>query len=429
MNRLILLLVVLFALPLHAQTSDSIFNNLKPLIFRVKISETPNSPKNSYGTGFVVDKRGIIATNFHVVSDFTNTDEENNNIFVELSNGQYVPAELIGFSIKNDLALLRVEHSFDNEIKFSPEKLKKGGSLFSIGLPEDLQMSIVEGVYNGVEKSGPYEVFFLSSPINGGMSGGPTVNHSGQLVGINVARLVFSEDISFAVPKAKLEELVEKNKNDLLTKNLSSEEAEKEAYQQLGDLSKELFKDLQSTEQMDVEIKNWGTMSVAKDLKCWSDVGNSKELNYESATYNCRLNSSSYLSSIIDSGSYFLEFKTVVSKGARRWALFDFLGDADLRTKFSRILDAFDSSENMKKYYTSYNCESGFFEESPQEKFRRWSLCLRAYKKNEKVIDVVYQVKKEQNGRFYLFKIDYEGLNASDLEPFVKYWADKSIKM
>lgn len=412
-----------------AQGSDAVFNSLKPLIFRVKISETPRAPKNSYGTGFVVDKKGIIATNFHVVSDFANTDETNNNIFVELNNGEYISAELISFSIKDDLALLRVDKEFPGEIKFSKNKLTKGSKLFSIGLPEDLQMSIVEGVYNGVEKSGPYEVFFLSTPINGGMSGGPTVNSKGELAGINVARLIFSEDISFVVPKARLEALLEEAQKDLFVRKIDSEGAEKSSYDQLGKLSLQLFDDLKNAEQMDVEISNWGEMSVPKDLKCWSDVGNSKEQNYESSVYQCRLNSSSYLSSIIESGTYSLEFKTIAPKGARRWALFDLLGHVDVSTKFAKVIEAFSSSESMKKYYTSFNCDYGFFEESKNDQFKRWSLCMRAYKKNPEVLDLVYQVKKGRDDKFYLFKVYYEGLNAKDLDSFVKYWAEKSLKM
>lgn len=70
-------------------------------------------------------------------------------------------------------------------------------------------MSLIEGVYNGLLESGPYQIVHVSTPLNEGMSGGPSVNETGKIIGVNDARILFSNNISFIVPVSKLASLIQ----------------------------------------------------------------------------------------------------------------------------------------------------------------------------------------------------------------------------
>ena len=94
-----------------------------------------------------------------------------------------IKADVVAFDIVNDLALLKVPVKFSQVLKVRPGAVKDGDKIFSIGLPKDLGMSIVEGNYNGILKEGIYENILMSSPINSGMSGGPTLNKNSDVVG------------------------------------------------------------------------------------------------------------------------------------------------------------------------------------------------------------------------------------------------------
>ncbi|MEZ4814803.1 MAG: serine protease [Bdellovibrionota bacterium] len=207
-------LFLMFFIPgLSAQTpprGQDLFDHVKDLLVRVKAADSISSPKSSYGTGFVVDKSGIIATNYHVISDYVMQPGNQWKIIVETQDLKNIEAELIGLSVVDDLALIRINQSFPGALPFENKTSFKGEKSYSLGLPNDINMSLIEGVYNGVLNHGPYSLVHVTTPLNGGMSGGPTVNSAGKLIGINVARILFANDISFIVPVERLLTLVKK---------------------------------------------------------------------------------------------------------------------------------------------------------------------------------------------------------------------------
>jgi serine protease Do len=193
MKKIVGLFLAVSSLCFFAQAEESgggqkLFGNLQDLLVRVKAADSISSPKSSYGTGFAVDKSGIIATNYHVISDYVMQPGSQWKIIVELRDLSNVEAELIDFSVVDDLALIRINHKFPAAISLEPNATGTGERTFSLGLPDDINMSIVEGVYNGVLNHGPYSLVHVTTPINAGMSGGPTVNFHGRLVGSNVSK-------------------------------------------------------------------------------------------------------------------------------------------------------------------------------------------------------------------------------------------------
>ena len=186
----------------EASPIDEAFN----CVYQIKTATEADAPKSSYGSGFVIDKNGVLATNYHVVSDALQKPEHYKVFLVD--DGVNTEATVVRFSAVDDIAIVRVPKTFSCALKFAKSKPSIGQRINSIGLPEDLNKSIIEGTYNGQDTAGPYSQIQMSSPLNSGMSGGPTINKNGEVIGLNVAILNDAQSLAFAVPLNRLEKLL-----------------------------------------------------------------------------------------------------------------------------------------------------------------------------------------------------------------------------
>ena len=163
-------------------------------------------PQKGAGSGLVVDDRGYILTNNHVVEDADSLE-------VTLPDKSKVPAKLIGRDPSNDLAVVKI--SVPKE-KLHPLKmgnsdaLQVGQMAIAIGNPFGLDRTVTRGVVSSVGRTLRSEsgrqirgVIQTDAPINPGNSGGPLLNSRGEVIGINSAIYTpsgGSVGIGFAVP-------------------------------------------------------------------------------------------------------------------------------------------------------------------------------------------------------------------------------------
>ena len=177
-----------------------------------KNSQQPESA-SSLGSGFVIDKEGIIITNAHVILDA-------NEINVIFSNGVILPAELLGKDTKTDIAVLRVEPSEGQNLvalEFGDsDELQVGQWVMAIGNPFGLGGTVTAGIVSAKNRdirSGPYDNFIQTdAAINRGNSGGPLFNTNGKVVGINSAIISTtggSVGIGFAIPSKTATPVIE----------------------------------------------------------------------------------------------------------------------------------------------------------------------------------------------------------------------------
>src|SRR5574341_1444698 len=163
-------------------------------------------PEQGAGSGFMLDDRGYILTNNHVV-------ENADNLEVTLADKSKVPAKLIGRDSNNDLAVIRI--SVPRE-KLAPvrlgdsSQLQVGQMAIAIGNPFGLDRTVTRGVVSAVGRSLKADtgrqirnVIQTDAAINPGNSGGPLLNSRGEVIGINTA--IFSPSggsvgIGFAIP-------------------------------------------------------------------------------------------------------------------------------------------------------------------------------------------------------------------------------------
>jgi 2-alkenal reductase len=148
-------------------------------------------PNQGQGSGFVVDRRGYIVTNNHVV-------EEADEVSVTFYDGTIVEAEVVGADRDSDLAVLRVEvpeESLRPIVWGDSDELKVGQRAIAIGNPFGLDGTLTSGIISALGRSLPTEngqfripeIIQTDAAINPGNSGGPLLNSQGEVVGVNTA--------------------------------------------------------------------------------------------------------------------------------------------------------------------------------------------------------------------------------------------------
>ncbi len=161
--------------------------------------QRPEFKRPGQGSGFIIDKAGIIVTNNHVV-------EGADKIKVILKDETSYDAEIVGRDPATDIAVIKVEAKV--ELPFvtmgSSESLKVGEWVTAIGSPFGLEYTVTAGIVSAkgrVIGSGPYDDFIQTdASINPGNSGGPLINMKGEVVGINTMIISGGQGIGFAIP-------------------------------------------------------------------------------------------------------------------------------------------------------------------------------------------------------------------------------------
>jgi serine protease Do len=182
-------------------------------------SEAPHDQKEkSLGSGVIVDPRGYIITNNHVI-------DKADSIKVVLSDRREFKGKLIGTDPKTDIAVVKIDGGDLPTIPWGDSgRLKVGQYVLAVGNPFGLNQTVTMGIISAVGRANvgiaDYEDFIQTdAAINPGNSGGALVNTAGELIGINTAILSQSGGymgIGFAVPSkmahAVMESLIKTGK-------------------------------------------------------------------------------------------------------------------------------------------------------------------------------------------------------------------------
>ena len=179
-------------------------------------------PLQGVGSGIIIDDRGHILTNNHVIDG---TDR----LRVTLGDSKQVSAKVVGTDEETDLAVVMAEPLEINSkdaVKFQPvnlgnsEELKVGQIVIAMGNPFGLTggPTVTAGIISSLNRNvqfenGILELVQTDAAINPGNSGGPLINTKGEVVAINTAKIPYGQGIGFAVPintvKSILNDLIE----------------------------------------------------------------------------------------------------------------------------------------------------------------------------------------------------------------------------
>jgi len=229
---MVMLLAAVLAVPqVFALTEDErnnidIYQSLAPGVVNVTSTVLEQDfffnivPRQGAGSGAIIDERGHILTNHHVIEDARKLE-------VTLSNGKKYQAQLIGSDPDTDVAVLKIDAKKE-ALSVIPmgvsDNLKVGQKVIAIGNPFGLGQTLTTGVISSVGRTIRSttgilveDIIQTDASINPGNSGGPLIDSSGRMIGINTA--IFSPTgvsvgIGFAIPidtaRRVVDELIEK---------------------------------------------------------------------------------------------------------------------------------------------------------------------------------------------------------------------------
>ena len=159
-------------------------------------------PIEGVGSGVVIDKKGFILTNNHVI-------EKANKLKVTTTDGNVYEGSVVGTDKQTDLAIIKIasKDALSSAELGDSDQLKIGQIVIAIGNPFGLDggPSVTAGIISSLTRrlqfeNGVMELIQTDAAINPGNSGGPLINTKGEVIGINTAKMPYAQGIGFAVP-------------------------------------------------------------------------------------------------------------------------------------------------------------------------------------------------------------------------------------
>ncbi|HEY3421664.1 MAG TPA: trypsin-like peptidase domain-containing protein [Methanocellaceae archaeon] len=198
-------------IPVDEATLVKIIETASPWVVNINVSLMAQdaymsaAPQQGMGSGIMIDPRGYILTNNHIV-------ENANAMLVSMFDGTQLDGKLVGADPMSDIAVVKVE----NGKKKLPvakignsDKVKVGQIAIAIGNPFGFMLrgpTVTVGVISALNRTiqaekGVYEnLFQTDAHINPGNSGGPLLNGQGEVIGMNSANIPFAQGIGFSIP-------------------------------------------------------------------------------------------------------------------------------------------------------------------------------------------------------------------------------------
>ncbi len=188
----------------------NLLEQLMPAVVTVEARRGTFSRGAGIGTGFFYSTDGRILTNAHVLPE-----DASGEVRVMLADGQRIPATIVGRDVWGDVAVLQAEGGPFPALELAGDtNLRVGEPVLAIGSPRNFRNTATLGIVSGLDRLIPRTVNTDTGPmaiplrgliqtdaaVNQGNSGGPLVDASGRVIGINTAVQSNANDIGFALP-------------------------------------------------------------------------------------------------------------------------------------------------------------------------------------------------------------------------------------
>lgn len=350
----------------------NLFERSRQSVFQIRLIDLATGEKSSAGSGFYISADGHMVTNYHVIAEYA-MDSSRYRIQYIREDSSSGDLRLIDFDIVHDLAILHNKEKTVTYLGLGPSQMSKGERIFSMGNPHDLGMSIIEGTFNGVMENALYRKILFSASLNPGMSGGPALNHDGQVIGINVSTM--GNDVSFLVPVEFLQTLYEKVQAQNV---VPASDWKKMIEDQLLAQQDQLINDLVAS---DWDRLNIGPVlvpgEISPSIKCWGRSADKEKELMSHVKTSCGSEDSIYLSEEARTAHYSYWFLEHATKEMNTFRFYNHLQE-DFENSFS-----YRNEDN--EFFTKFQCHSDFVDIGGQT----WkaALCVRQYKKFPRLSD------------------------------------------
>ncbi len=359
-----------------AEQAETIFKQLAPSLYQIRLIDTASGEKSSIGSGFQITKDGLIATNYHVIAGYAQYPKKYQIEYLD-HQGEKGQLSLESVDVINDLAL--VQRQTDTDMAFfsiANAAPIKGEELYSLGNPHDLGMIVVPGTYNGLKKESFVDKIHFTGSVNSGMSGGPVVNKHTQVVGINVA--TSGNQIGFLVPHDKLATLFadfQQNPPQSIEQQMSA---------QLSANQKAMVETLLASQ--------WHGKVLGKAIiptidvpfiRCWGDSNSDKkDALILSAMANCSMDEDTFIDHNFFTGNIEMQFQYMETEKISNLKFYHLYQRQVARASASNKVTKDDVSE--------FQCHHDIVMPESQHINNKSILCVRNYKKFTNLFDVLY---------------------------------------
>ena len=359
-----------------AQIARQLFAENRSAILQIRLIDLTSGSKSAIGSGFAIDHTGLIATNYHVIQLAASEPDQYRIEYLTETN-QTGALTLVDVDVINDLALVKAQQMVSQPIALATIEPKAGVAVFALGNPLDLGLTVVPGTYNGINTSSYYPRVHFTGSLNSGMSGGPTLNQQGQVIGINVATA--GNQISFLVPVAKLQQLV------------ADYQARGSAVTAVTDY---IGSQLQADQQQKMTLllaADWqsialGQAQVLQELppfvNCWGGSNNTNsKAQFLSAERSCRSEDNIYLNAGFETGILEYQFFWLEADKLNSWQFY-----AVYENLFGDFAPGNRATEDD---VSDFHCDHDFISSASQRQSKT-VLCTRAYKDFPGLYDTVF---------------------------------------
>ena len=365
----------------QSDSARALFADNKAGILQIRIIDITSGSKSAIGSGFVVNETGLIATNYHVVQMAASKPEQYRIEYLSAS-GAANSLTLVDVDVINDLALVQAIGQITPVLPLAAAEPPIGVPVYALGNPLDLGMTVVPGTYNGINRTSYHPRVHFTGSLNSGMSGGPTLNQAGEVVGINVSTA--GNQVSFLVPVTALQNLIAEHQ----LRGQGAENIRQRIGQQLIADQQKKFTQLLALDWPTIAL---GEALVVNELspffRCWGGSNSSSEkAQLLNADRTCRSEDNIYLNAKFNSGVIEHQFF---------WLEADKLNQLQFYAYYQRLFSDF-APGNMarEKDVSDYQCDSQFVAannvEAQPERKTKAVFCARAYKDYPQLYDVLF---------------------------------------
>jgi len=383
-------LLILFFLLLstgHAQTSQQnktyeaqqLIDVSKNSILQIRVIENTTNKKSSIGSGFYISSNGLIATNYHVVASVVQAPDSYHLEYLDYE-GNSGSIELVDVDVVHDLAIVTTKNKSESKkpLDLAEIDAQQGEKLFAFGNPHDLGLTVVEGTNNGLLEKARNEKIHYTGSLNAGMSGGPTVNGNGEVVGINVSTA--GNQISFLVPVKFLSELKNKAENEIQNPDKNFHER---IEKQLFDDQQEFFSNLlKGTWPKEKIGELYLPAEINNQIKCWGNANNDEDRLIDKSVINCSTEDRIFISREFSTGQVHYSYSNVVNRDLTTIRFYE-MYQAGLTPRRPR-------NSVSEEDVTNFKCHSDFL--LIIDRSWRAHSCVRRYKKYPSLFDLVFDL-------------------------------------
>lgn len=402
--------VTAYSVPENAQ---DLFSEFKQSILQIRVIDIASGSKSAIGSGFIVDSKGLVATNYHVVEQKVSKSDKYRVEYLTNTN-QTGELRLVDVDVVNDLALLESPELELPPLALLSQEPEIGEPIYALGNPMDLGLTVVPGTYNGVLKGSYYPRMHFTGSLNPGMSGGATLDNKGRVVGINVASA--GNQVSFLVPVSDLQLLL----NEYVDRGEAVADMQLRIRDQLLTVQEKKFYKLLN---MPWESIRLGEADVLEELppfvKCWGGSNSSNtKAEYLTADRTCRSQDDIFLNSKFNTGSMEYQFFWLQAHKLHSWRFYNY---------YEKLFQDFIAGNKASEEdVTNFECQDGFTTHQ-SDRQNKTLFCLRAYKDYPGLYDVLFlQGTVDDAERAFVSHFTLAGVSKSSGLNFTKRFMEYS---